>query len=114
MSQIVIFISPSKAGIGRLEIKQFDDLLLRHELHKPGVLRVGVGSRLDGRRWLVVRQQDPKWARGREDQNACTGWSCGDYHSGRNIAREAFTRQRCGSSSVRRLAREARQVLGFT
>ena len=49
MSEIVIFISPSKAGIGRLELKQFDDLLLQHELHKPAVLRVSVGRRLDGR-----------------------------------------------------------------
>jgi len=52
----------TQRGICRLELDHFDDLLVRHKLHKAAMVRVGVRSRFAGPGWRGVRKRDPERA----------------------------------------------------
>ena len=50
----------AQRGNGRLELKHFNNLLVRYELHEAAVVRVGVRGRLAGTGRSVVRERDPE------------------------------------------------------
>lgn len=48
----------AQGGISRLELDDFDNLLVRNEFHEPPVVRVGVRGRLASPSVRVVRERD--------------------------------------------------------